>query len=106
MTEYPADIIEAAKQAERVLMRAPFPDGGWQAIAKALMVERGKNDLLREALGAFVGGLEGWADENGWTDLACQNDSIRTWIGPGDWLAASKALSLCEPSPADPLKGS
>lgn len=44
MSEFPADIIETAKQAERVLMRAPFPDGGWQAIAKALFAERERHD--------------------------------------------------------------
>jgi hypothetical protein len=40
MSEYPKDIMEAAKQAERVLMRAPFPDGGWQSIAEAILAER------------------------------------------------------------------
>jgi len=40
LSDFPADIIAAAKRSERELMRAPFPDGGWQAVARALMAER------------------------------------------------------------------
>jgi len=43
MSEYPEDIIQAAKKAERAVMRAPFPDGGWQEIARFLMIERNRN---------------------------------------------------------------
>lgn len=59
MSEIPEDIIDAAKQAERVLMRAPFPDGGWQAIARAILAERQAerercNAIVREAFGKNV----------------------------------------------------
>ncbi|MBY3073448.1 hypothetical protein HFO71_24345 [Rhizobium laguerreae] len=29
----------------------------------------------------------GWADENGWTDMACQHDRIVDWFGPSDFRA-------------------
>lgn len=35
---------------------------------------------------------EPWADENGWTDAACQNDRIVDWFGPSAFLAARAAL--------------
>lgn len=33
-----------------------------------------------------------WADENGWTDAACQNDRIVDWFGPSAFLAARAVL--------------
>ncbi|MBX3583601.1 MAG: hypothetical protein KF810_17075 [Rhizobiaceae bacterium] len=47
----------------------------------------------REALRPFadIAG-EAWADENGWTDAACQNDRIRDWLGPSAFFAARTAL--------------
>jgi hypothetical protein len=44
---------------------------------------------LREALEPF---LTGWADENGWTDIACQNDRIVDWFGPSDFARVDAAL--------------
>jgi hypothetical protein len=35
---------------------------------------------------------EPWADENGWTDAACQNDRIVDWFGPSAFLAARAVL--------------
>lgn len=29
----------------------------------------------------------GWADEDGWTDTACQKDRIVDWFGPSDFRA-------------------
>lgn len=71
MSEIPADIVEASKQAERVLMRAPFPDGGWQAIAKALMVEREKAEKLADSM--YLTGVHDayvLAKNHGWQDFA------------------------------------
>ncbi len=36
---------------------------------------------------------EPWADENGWTEAACQNDRIKDWFGPSAFLAARQALA-------------
>jgi hypothetical protein len=41
----------------------------------------------REALKPFA--MEGWADENGWTDRGWPNDRICDWFGPSDFLRAS-----------------
>lgn len=35
---------------------------------------------------------EGWTDENGWTDIACQRDRVCDWFGPSDFLAAYRWL--------------
>lgn len=35
----------------------------------------------------------GWADENGWTDTACQHDRIVDWFGPSDFRAVAAVLS-------------
>lgn len=35
---------------------------------------------------------EPWADENGWTNAACQNDRICDWFGPSAFRTARRAL--------------
>lgn len=45
---------------------------------------------LREALEPFA---TDWADENGWTDTACQKDRIVDWFGPSDFLRVRAALT-------------
>nr|DAH84828.1 MAG TPA: hypothetical protein [Caudoviricetes sp.] len=54
---------------------------------------------LREALKPFadIAG-EAWADENGWTDAACQNDRVCDWFGPSAFRTARAALQG-EPKP-------
>ncbi len=37
-----------------------------------------------------------WADENGWTDAACQKDRIVDWFGPSAFFAARAALGGTE----------
>lgn len=32
--------------------------------------------------------MEGWADENGWTERGCPNDRICDWFGPSDFRRA------------------
>lgn len=44
---------------------------------------------LREALEPFA---TDWADENGWTDTACQKDRVVDWFGPSDFLRVRAAL--------------
>jgi hypothetical protein len=36
--------------------------------------------------------MEGWADENGWTDRGCPNDRVCDWFGPSDFHAARQSL--------------
>ncbi|MGV1867172.1 MULTISPECIES: hypothetical protein [unclassified Rhizobium] len=37
-----------------------------------------------------------WADENGWTDAACQNDRIVDWFGPSDFLGMREITERLE----------
>jgi hypothetical protein len=70
------DHTEAEYQAAKALVLA--------LARKAEAYER-ENAELREALKPFA---IGWADENGWTDIACQKDRIVDWFGPSDFRRA------------------
>lgn len=74
-----ADIREQRTRAENA-----------EATIAALKAE---NERLREALEPFS---TNWADENGWTENACQKDRIVDWFGPSDFRAARAALTKQE----------
>jgi len=50
---------------------------------------RHRIETLEEALRPFV---TDWADEDGWSETACQKDRIVDWFGPSDFRRASAAL--------------
>lgn len=56
-----------------------------KAVSDSLKLE---NEILAHALCPFV---NDWADENGWTDSACQKDRVVDWFGPSDFRAARTA---------------
>jgi hypothetical protein len=47
---------------------------------------------LKEAVELLKPFYTNWADENGWTDNACQNDRIVDWFGPSDFRAARRFI--------------
>lgn len=66
-----ADIKAAAKAAEYKLMRAPFPDGGWMAIAEVIVAERQKAEKLADEMYLTgVSDAEAWARKWGHHDFA------------------------------------
>ncbi|WP_246231078.1 hypothetical protein [Rhizobium oryzihabitans] len=42
---------------------------------------------LEDVIEPFRAVSKDWVDENGWTDVACQNDRIVEWFGPSDFRA-------------------
>jgi len=68
-------------------------------LADAAHIIRCSPDRIR-AIAAYVEQLEkalepfvnDWADEDGWTDHACQRDRIVDWFGPSDFRRARAAL--------------
>lgn len=59
--------------------------------ARAESAEAALRDAL-EVVRPFA--MEGWADENGWTDRGCPNDRVCDWFGPSDFRRARQFLEI------------
>lgn len=117
-TAIPADVMEAARRSYETPIREDgsslvsivnrmAEDDVKLAIASAIMAERERCALvaatptpqsneagseLIDDLRKFFAQTVEWADENGWTDMACQYDRIVDWFGPSDFFEMRKLL--------------
>lgn len=86
-------LSEAVERAEMAERQGEDQWAGWVKADCRARAAEARADTLAAALKPFadIAG-EAWADENGWTDAACQKDRICDWFGPSDFHAARAAL--------------
>ncbi|CLP62420.1 Uncharacterised protein [Mycobacterium tuberculosis] len=86
-------IVDAQKDI--AALAAAYDEMGRVADSRKVIIAAKDAEIarLREALKPFadIAG-EAWADENGWTDAACQKDRVCDWFGPSAFYAARAAL--------------
>lgn len=111
-----ADHIEALerKVAELEAEREPATDELRAQVAGEINKIDGHIKRLERRIDSLESALRpfntGWADENGWTDTACQSDRIVDWFGPSDFRAVAAVLSKTkapDPKPftfSDPVR--
>jgi hypothetical protein len=73
------------------LQKAIVGDSGLSAILRVDALKSAEAEL-KEAVELLKSFYTDWADENGWTDNACQNDRIVDWFGPSDFRAARRFI--------------
>lgn len=89
-----AERSESAKNAEIAQLRerleiGPHGEDSIDAAESAMGFLRHRIETLEYALKPFV---TDWADEQGWTETACQKDRVVDWFGPSDFRRAASAL--------------
>lgn len=88
-----ADLRQAAALITALQARAEKAErerDEWHQVARKFVVRATRAEEriaeMEAALEPFA--MEGWADENGWTERGCPNDRICDWFGPSDFRRA------------------